>query len=114
MTQTIHIIGRIGKEPIIREWDGKKVANFSVATSDTFKDRSTGEKREEVQWHKCVLWQHDNLIPFLQQGILIYVKGQLKYGSFDKVINGENFSIPTAEVICEEVVLLASNKSETN
>lgn len=111
MTQSIHLVGRIGKEPVTREWQGKKVSNFSVATSDIFRD-GNGEKQEETQWHKCVLWQNDKLIPFLAPGTLVYVKGQMKYGSFEKDVNGQMVTIPTSEVIAESVVLLSAAKHE--
>jgi single-strand DNA-binding protein len=112
MTQAIHIIGRIGKDPVVREWNNSKVSNFLVATTDTFKDKSTGEKREETQWHKCVLWHHEKLIPFLLHGTLVYISGKMKYGGFEKDVSGEKVHIPTAEILVESLVLLSSPRAE--
>jgi single-strand DNA-binding protein len=112
MKNTVHLIGRIGKDATTNEWQGTKVSNFMVATSDNFKDKTTGERKEDTQWHKCVLWKHDNLIPFLKAGTLLSIEGSIRYGSFEKDVKGEKINIPTSEIIVDEVILLSTQKKE--
>ena len=51
------LVGNLGKDPEVRSLqDGKKVVNFSVATSETWKDKSTGERREKTEWHRIVIF----------------------------------------------------------
>jgi single-strand DNA-binding protein len=112
MKNTVHLIGRLGKDATTNEWQGKHVANFMIATSATYKDKSSGEKKEDTQWHKCVLWQHENLHPYLKAGTLVSIQGSLSYDSYEKDVKGEKVNIPTAEVIVDEVILLSSPKKE--
>ena len=52
------LVGRLGQDPELRYTpDGTAVANFSIATSESWKDKSTGEKREKTEWHKIVAWR---------------------------------------------------------
>lgn len=112
MKNTVHLIGRLGKDATSNEWQGKRVANFSVATTNIYKDKVSGEKKEDTQWHKCVLWQNENVHPFLKAGALVSIQGSLRYDSYEKDVKGEKVNIPTAEVIVDEVVLLPSGKKE--
>jgi len=67
------IIGNLGKDPEIRQTkDGKEIANFSIATSESWKDKSTGEKKEKTEWHK---------ISIFSQGLVSIVKQYVKKGS---------------------------------
>lgn len=112
MKNTVHLIGRLGKDATTNEWQGKQVANFTLATSHTYKDKTSGEKKEDTQWHKCVLWQHETLYPYLKAGTLISVQGSLRYDSFEKDVKGEKVNIPTTEIIIDEVLLISSPKKE--
>jgi len=52
------LIGNLGKDPEVRHLEnGAVVANFSIATSETYKDRQTGERRENTDWHDIVVWR---------------------------------------------------------
>ena len=75
------LIGNLGKDPEVRSGqDGKKFGNFTLATSETWKDRNTGEKREKTEWHRVVIY-NDRLADFaekyLKKGNKVYVEGQL-------------------------------------
>jgi len=77
----VTLIGYVGKDPDIRQTKaGKSVANFSLATTDSWKDKSSGEKKEKTEWHRCVCWI-EGLIPIIQnyvsKGSRILVEGQL-------------------------------------
>ena len=51
----VTLIGNLGKDPEIRTTgDGKEIANFSIATSETWKDKTTGEKKDKTEWHRLV------------------------------------------------------------
>lgn len=76
------LIGNLGQDPEIRRTqDGKAIANFSVATSESWKDRNTGERREKTEWHRVVCF-NDGLTKVIEQyvkkGSKVYIEGQLQ------------------------------------
>ena len=75
------LIGRLGADPEIKQMvNGKNVARLSLATSQTWKDKSTGEKKEKTEWHRIVVFNEGlvNVIQqYLKKGAQIYVEGQL-------------------------------------
>jgi len=76
------LVGNLGRDPEIRSTqDGTKVANLSLATSETWRDRSSGERRERTEWHRVVIF-NDKLAEvaekYLRKGSKIYVEGQLQ------------------------------------
>ena len=75
------LIGRLGSDPEIKQMvNGKSVARFSLATSNTWKDKNTGEKKEKTEWHRVVIFS-EGLVKVVQQyvkkGAQVYVEGQL-------------------------------------
>ena len=75
------LVGRLGRDPELRYTpDGTAVANFSVATSDEWKDRNTGEKRERTEWHRIVAWRRLAEIcgEYLSKGREVYIEGSLQ------------------------------------
>jgi len=85
MLNKVILIGRLGKDPEIRQIEsGAKVANFSLATDEIFKDKS-GEKKTHTEWHNLVLWRRQAEIAesYLRKGSLIYVEGRLRSRSWD-------------------------------
>ena len=81
------IIGNVGKDPEIRQGkNGKKIACFSVATSETWRDKETGEKKESVDWHRIVcLNEHLSEIveKYVKKGSKVYVDGTIKTRSYE-------------------------------
>lgn len=76
------IFGRVGKEPEVRTFqNGGKICNFSVATSESWKDRNTGEKKERTQWHNISV-QAEHLVrlceQYVKKGKRIYLEGQIE------------------------------------
>jgi single-strand DNA-binding protein len=76
------LIGNLGRDPEIRSaQDGTKIANLSVATSESWKDRNSGERRERTEWHRVVIF-NDRLVDvvekFLRKGSKVYIEGQLQ------------------------------------
>ena len=76
------LIGNVGDDPDIRILDGNRsVANFSVATSETWKDKNSGEKKERTEWHRVVVW-NEGLIEviekYVKKGSKIFVEGEIQ------------------------------------
>ncbi len=75
------LIGRLGADPEIKQMtNGKNVARISLATSDTWKDKNTGEKKEKTEWHRIVIFNEGlvNVVQqYLKKGAQIYIEGQL-------------------------------------
>jgi single-strand DNA-binding protein len=82
------LVGRLGKDPEVRNLEnGVVVANFTLATSETYKDKTTGEKKEITDWHNIVLWRGLAEITQknLHKGDMIFVEGKLRTRSWEKV-----------------------------
>ena len=76
------LIGNLGADPEIRQTkDGKKIANLSVATSESWKDKNTGEKRAKTEWHRVVIF-NEGLAGvaerYLKKGSKVYIEGALQ------------------------------------
>ena len=76
------LIGNLGRDPEVRfAQDGTKIVNMSVATSETWKDRQSGERRERTEWHRVVIF-NDRLADvaerFLRKGSKVYLEGALQ------------------------------------
>ena len=75
------LIGRLGADPEVKQMvNGKSVARLSIATSNTWKDKNTGEKKEKTEWHRVVIF-NEGLVNVVQQyvkkGAQVYIEGQL-------------------------------------
>jgi single-strand DNA-binding protein len=76
------LIGNLGKDPEIRRTqDGRPIANLRIATSDTWRDKATGERREKTEWHSVVIF-NENLCKiaeqYLKKGSKVFVEGSLQ------------------------------------
>ena len=76
------LVGNLGRDPEIRTLqDGTKVANLSVATSETWRDRDSGERRERTEWHRVAIFNDrlaDVAEKYLRKGSKVYLEGQLQ------------------------------------
>lgn len=82
------IIGNLGKDPEVRSFpNGGRVASFSVATSESWKDKATGEKKERTEWHRISIL-NDALVgiaeKYLKKGSKVYIEGQLETRKYEK------------------------------
>jgi len=77
----VQLIGRLGADPEVKQMvNGKSVARLSLATSQTWKDKNTGEKKEKTEWHRIVVFNEGlvNVVQqYLKKGAQIYIEGQL-------------------------------------
>ena len=76
------LVGNLGRDPEVRATqDGSKIVNLSLATSERWKDRNTGEQRERTEWHRVVIF-NENLAriaeQYLRKGSTVYLEGQLQ------------------------------------
>ena len=97
------LIGNLGKDPEVRNLqNGGKVCTLRIATSETWKDRSTGERQERAQWHSVVIF-NENLIGvaerFLKKGSKVYVEGQLETRKWQDQQGQERY---TTEVVMRQ------------
>jgi len=76
------LVGNLGRDPEIRSTQsGQKVANLSVATSEQWRDKQSGERRERTEWHRVVIFNEnlcDVVEKYLRKGMKVYVEGQLQ------------------------------------
>ena len=104
------LIGRLGADPEIKQMvNGKSVARLSLATSQSWKDKNTGEKKEKTEWHRVVVF-NDGLVNVVQQylkkGANVYVEGQLSTRKWKDEATGQ-------DKYSTEVVLQGYNSSLT-
>ena len=76
------LVGNLGRDPEVRSTQsGSRVANFTVATSERWRDRQTNEPRERTEWHRVVIW-NENLVDvaekYLRKGRQVYLEGELQ------------------------------------
>ena len=104
------LIGRLGRDPEVRYTpDGAAVANFSIATSDEWKDKATGEKKERTEWHRIVAFRRLGEIcgEYLSKGKQVYVEGRLQTRSWEK----DGVTRYTTEIVAYDVQFLGGRDS---
>lgn len=76
------LIGNVGQDPDIRSTsDGREIANFSIATTDSWKDKNTGEKRDKTEWHRIVIFSQGlvGIVKnYVKKGTKLYIEGSLQ------------------------------------
>jgi len=103
------LVGNLGKDPEIRRTqDGRPIANLSVATSESWRDKATGERKEKTEWHRVVIF-NEGLCriaeQYLKKGAKVYLEGQLQTRKWTDNAGIEKYST--------EVVLQGFNSSLT-
>ena len=90
------LIGRLGNDPEIKQMqNGKSVARLSVATSENWKDKNSGEKKEKTEWHRVVIFNEGlvNVVQqYLKKGAQIYIEGQLSTNKYTDSNGVEKYS----------------------
>jgi single-strand DNA-binding protein len=103
------LVGNLGKDPEIRRTqDGRPIANLSVATSESWRDKATGERKEKTEWHRVVIF-NEGLCKvaeqYLKKGAKVYIEGQLQTRKWTDQSGAEKYST--------EVVLQGFNSNLT-
>ncbi len=99
------LVGRLGKDPEVRHLEnGAAVANFPIATSEVYKDKTSGERREQTEWHNIVLWRGLAEIAekYLKKGDMTYIEGKLRTRSWEK----DGITRYTTEVVGDNMTML--------
>ena len=108
----VTLIGRVGKDPEVRNLEsGVTVANTSLATSESYKDKTTGEKKETTEWHNLVFWRGlaDVVAKYVHKGDLLYIEGKLTTRSWEK----DGVKRYTTEIVVSEMRMLGLKSGST-
>ena len=112
------LIGNLGNDPEIRSMkSGNQVANFSLATSESWKDKQTGERKEKTEWHKVCVFNQGlvRLCEYLKKGSKVYIEGQLETRKWQDQSGNDRY---TTEIVLRpyksEITILDSKKSDDN
>jgi single-strand DNA-binding protein len=99
------LLGNLGKDAETKFTPGGVArTSFTLATSRRWKDKQTGEWKEETDWHNCILWRSENVSNYLQKGKQVYVEGRLQTRSYEQDGQKKYFT----EVVCDDLILLSS------
>ncbi len=99
------LVGRLGKDPEVSYTpSGTAVAKFSIATSETWKDKDKGEKKEKTEWHRITAFGKLGEIcgEYLSKGKQVYIEGKLQYGSYEK----DGVTRYTTDIIASQMQML--------
>jgi single-strand DNA-binding protein len=102
------LVGRLGRDPETRYTSGgQAVANFTLATDETFKDRS-GERQKRTEWHRIVLWGKLAEITqqYLKKGMLVYIEGRIQTRQWEDKRDGQKRQ--TTEIVASTMRMLTS------
>lgn len=101
------LIGNLGADPEVRTLEnGVKVARISIATTEVYKDKNTGERKENTEWHRVVLWRRLAEIAetYIKKGHKVYVEGKLQTSSYDE--NG--ITKYSTDVVAQNLTMLTA------
>ncbi len=104
------LVGRLGKDPEVRNLEnGATVANFTMATSESYKDKTTGDRKEITEWHNVVLWRGlaEIAAKYLHKGDMVFVEGKLRTRSWEK----EGVTRYTTEIVGDNMTMLSTQRS---
>ena len=105
------LIGNLGNDPEVRYTpSGDAVANFSIATSEEWKDKNTGEKKERTEWHRIVAWRRLGEIcgEYLSKGRQVYVEGRIQTNAWEDKEGNKRY---TTEILANTVQFLGGRDS---
>jgi single-strand DNA-binding protein len=112
------LVGHLGRDPEVRHTqDGKPIVNLSIATSESWRDRNTGERKEKSEWHRVVIF-NENLAKvaeaYLKKGSSVYIEGQIQTRKYTDKDGTEKYS---TEIVLQqyrgELVLLGGKSDGT-
>lgn len=106
------LVGNLGRDPESRYGaDGSAIVNVSLATTDTWKDKATGEKKEATEWHRLVFFNRLAEIAgqYLKKGSQIYVEGRLRTRKWQDKDGQERY---TTEIVIDQMQMLGSRQGQ--
>jgi len=105
------LIGNVGKDPDIKATNnGSTIANISVATSESWKDKSTGQQQERTEWHRVVFFGRlaEIVRDYLKQGSKVYIEGSLRTRKWQDQSGQDRY---TTEIVASEMQMLDSREN---
>ena len=108
------LVGNLGKDPEVRHLEsGVMVANFPLATTESYRDRNTGERRQTTEWHNVVLWRGLAEISekYLKKGNQVYIEGKLRTRSWQDQEGNTRY---TTEVVADNMTMLGGRPAESS
>lgn len=112
MVNKVILVGYLGKDPELRQTSGgSSVANFSMATSEHWRDGASGEKKERTEWHRIVAWgkSAEFCANYLTKGRLVYVEGRIQTREWD---DKEGNRQRTTEIVASNVTALGKGNDQ--
>jgi single-strand DNA-binding protein len=103
------LIGRLGQDPELKYMpSGMAICNFSLATSESWKDKNSGQKQEKTEWHRVVVWakQAEFCQQYLAKGRQVYIEGKLQTRTWDDKSGGKR---STTEIVAQTVQFIGGN-----
>jgi len=104
------LIGNLGVDPEVRAMpDGNSVANISIATTESWKDRNTGEVQERTEWHRVVMFRKLAEITqqYLRKGAKVFIEGKLKTRKWQDQNGQDRY---TTEIVCDNMQMLSGRQ----
>jgi len=108
------LIGNLGKDPEVRYMpNGNAVANITLATSESWKDKSSGEQQEKTEWHRVVMFRRLGEIAgeYLKKGSKVYIEGKLQTRKWQDNSGNDRY---TTEIVANEMQMLDSRGGSAN
>ena len=107
MLNKIHLLGHVGKDPEVRKVNDRSVANFSLATSETYK--KNGEKVTNTEWHNIVIWGRlaEIVESYVKKGALLYLEGKVVTRSWEK----DGVTKYTTECVCNQMTMVGKSSN---
>ena len=106
MLNQVQLIGRLGRDPEVRYMpNGEAVCNFSIATSENWNDRQTGQRTERTEWHNITLYRRLAEVAgqYLKKGALVFVQGKIQSR---KYVDKNGIERTAYEIICDSMKML--------
>lgn len=111
------LIGNLGRDPEVRENNGKKIVNLSLATAESWKDKTTGERKDKTEWHRVTIFNEGIAKvaeQYLKKGSTVYIEGQLQTRKYTDKDGVEKY---TTEVVLQNyggtLAMLGSKPSDS-
>ncbi len=107
------LVGNLGKDPEVRYLEGgTAVANFTLATSETYKDRNTGERKTQTEWHNVVLWRGLAEIAekYLRKGNQVYIEGKIRTRTWEDKEGNTRY---TTEIVGDNMTMLGRRDEQS-
>lgn len=116
MINKVILLGNLGKDPEIRSTsDGREIANFSIATTESWKDKNTGERKDRAEWHRVVVFSQGlvGIVKnYVKKGTKLYIEGQLQTRKWTDKSGVDKY---TTEIVLQNfnstLQIISSNKA---